>query len=85
MRWFNLITLCEVLAKFFDRNLIKQPQLMRSSPMRGFQAQINEENVTRLGDMFPIPLEIADNEEYKRIQLIGVSRQRAVSSYPIKT
>ena len=48
MRWFNLITLCEVLAKFLDGMPLVQPELMPFSPIRGLQAQIDEESVTRL-------------------------------------
>jgi len=48
MRWFNIITLCEVLSKFLDGRPLVQPQLMPFSPIHGLQAQIDEENVTRL-------------------------------------
>lgn len=48
MRWFNIITLCETLARFLDGKPLEQPELMPFSPIRGLQAKIDEESVSRL-------------------------------------
>jgi len=47
MRWFNIITICEILAKFLEGRPLETPQLMPFSPIHGLQAQIDQENVTR--------------------------------------
>jgi hypothetical protein len=48
MRWFNVITLFEVLAKFLDGEPLENPQLNSFFPVRGLLAQIDQENATRL-------------------------------------
>ena len=35
MRWFNIITVCEVLEKSLDGRPLEKPQLMRFSPIHG--------------------------------------------------
>ncbi|OCJ65505.1 hypothetical protein A6U97_27680 [Agrobacterium tumefaciens] len=47
MRWFNIISLCEVLAKFLEGQSLENPELMPFSPIYGMQAQLDEENLTQ--------------------------------------
>ncbi|SCX35107.1 DUF4062 domain-containing protein [Agrobacterium rosae] len=47
LRWYNVITICEVLAKFLNGAPLAEPVLMPFSPIRDMQAELDEENVTR--------------------------------------
>jgi hypothetical protein len=46
LRWFNIISICESLAKHLEGAPLQEPILMPFSPSAGMQEQIDQENVT---------------------------------------
>ncbi len=48
LRWYNIISICEALAKFLAGKPLQHPELMPFSPIQGMQARLDKENLTRL-------------------------------------
>ncbi|WP_010657913.1 DUF4062 domain-containing protein [Brucella anthropi] len=46
LRWFNILSICEGLAKHLAGGSLELPTLMPFSPIKGMQQKLNDENLT---------------------------------------